>query len=159
MKTGGKVILVGAALVGLFYIPTLLAFKTLEFKPARLILRRVNLSTLTIEIVLLCTNKTGTPLTFQDVNLHVYFNRYHVANATPGIFTSIPGHTTAPLSVVVDIPYSDVLKSFWNSLLDGRLLEGQTIYIAGQVRVNNKSMRLKPIAFTSDYIINELSVS
>lgn len=157
MTTGGKLILVGTALIALFYIPTLYALTKVSVAFSRIKFRGLDKNGLQIEVVLECDNDSKTNLRFQTADLHLFFNQYHVAMTELGIYQILQAKSKGYLSVVFNVPYKDILSASWNSVVDGKLLDNYTLTILGNVRVNNKTISINRYTFTAEEIENLIS--
>ena len=157
MTKESKILLLGAGLLALFYVPTIDALTKLKvsFIGARLV--SLKNETLTIMLYMQCDNNSGVSLTFQTGKIDMYFNRYYFGTSEMGLFKHLPAHDSGILSITVDVPFTAALKAAWGSLLDGTLVSGETLTLKGHVRVNNKTLPVPAITFNAEEIENAIS--
>lgn len=154
MNTGLQYIIAGLACLGIFYLPTIFALRKLTYQFAGLILTSINKDKLRFAVNLDVTNPTGTTIRLQELDLHLFFNEYHVTTSNLGFYYMINAESTSTVSIEFEVVYDEAIAAVWNSILDGRLLDQFTVTALGTVKANNKRVNIPAITFSKEQIYN-----
>lgn len=157
MKQGTKILLFGAGLLALYWLPTLLAVAKMKVSFIGARLKSLKNETLSVELYMQCDNNSSVPVTIQAGKIDMYFNQYYFGSGKIGMFNYIAAHNSSVVSVVVDVPFTSALKAAWGSLLDGTLVENETLTLTGVVMINNKKVKVPAITFNAEEIENAIN--
>ena len=157
MKQSSKILLLGAGLLALYWLPTLWAVAKMKVSFIGARLKSLKNETLSVELYMQCDNNSSVPVTIQAGKIDMYFNQYYFGTGEIGMYNYIAAHRSSVVSVVIDVPFTSALKAAWNSLLDGRLVENETLTLTGVVMINNKRVKVPAITFNAEEIENAIN--